>query len=90
VSGDSEIRLFVGTRKRGQCTSGACLQAIDWYTTLNDRGMPMNAGAKPLRVEVDRATGYTIGIFSSRDSHWATCPARSQFSRPWSRTRIRR
>ncbi len=81
------IRLYVATRKSGQCVSGECLASLDWYTTLNDRAMPMNAGAQPIRTEIDRTTGSVVGFFSSADSHWSTCPARARFSRPWSRTR---
>jgi hypothetical protein len=43
--------------------------------------MPMNIGARPVRLEEDPATHKVIGYFESSDTHWATCPARDRFGR---------
>jgi hypothetical protein len=42
--------------------------------------MPMNRGAAP-RDSTRDGGGRAIGLFSSADSHWATCPARQKFGR---------
>jgi hypothetical protein len=74
-----DIRLRIGTRKRGTCSAPTCRAALDWYQTPKDRAMPMNAGATATRLERDG--DLVIGVFDGRDSHWATCPARDRFHR---------
>ena len=72
------IRLRLVTKKAGQCSAASCLAPLDWYRTEHDKAMPMNRGAEAGRVEF--FGDDPIGTFNSADSHWATCPARQQFS----------
>jgi hypothetical protein len=75
------IRLYEDTKKPGVCSSARCGAPLDWYRTLNDRGMPMNRGAVPRRSENEEGTRRVIAFFASSDSHWSTCPARAQFGK---------
>lgn len=71
----TEIRLRLGPVKPDYCRAPECRKPIVWYRTLNDRAMPMNVGAEPLRIEND------VAVFDAADSHWATCPASDRFGR---------
>lgn len=75
------IRLYEDTKQPGQCSAAACRAPLDWYRTLNDKGMPMNRGAVPVKSENEPGTQRVIAFFSSADSHWSTCPARASFGK---------
>lgn len=77
----SLIRLYEDTKKPGICSAGSCRAHLDWYRTLNDKGMPMNRGAVPVKSENESETRRVIAFFSSDDTHWNTCPARQHFGR---------
>jgi hypothetical protein len=78
---DTLVRLYEDTKKPGICSATSCGAALDWYRTLNDKGMPMNRGAVPVKSENESDTRRVIAFFSASDSHWATCPAASKFGR---------
>jgi hypothetical protein len=74
------IRLYADSKKPGICSAATCRAPLDWYRTLKDKGMPMNRGAVA-RDQVQGEGGRIIGLFSSSDSHWATCPASTRFGK---------
>jgi hypothetical protein len=76
---ESLIRLFDDSQSKGICRG--CGATITWFDTLNDRKMPMNAGAVARKSEADMAVGRVVVYFSVADSHWATCDQRAQFKR---------
>ena len=73
---DVLIRLLVKTRSTGYLCKG-CGAAIDWYRTLADKAMPMNAGAKPTRLD----DAGRVGFFAAGDAHWSRCPQAKRFAR---------
>lgn len=73
------FRVFEDRASRGRCRS--CEADLVWYETLNACTMPINASAVPRTSETDTATRRTILFFSSDDSHFATCPDASKYSR---------
>jgi hypothetical protein len=76
---DVLIRLFEDSKKKGDCRG--CGAALEWYETLNNRHMPMNAGAVPRKSENDPDTKRVIAFFAASDSHWNTCPKAASFGR---------
>lgn len=80
MASEALIRLYEDTKKPGMCVAANCRAPLDWYRTLNGKGMPMNRGAVPLKSENDPQTRRVIASFSSADSHFATCPASKRFS----------
>jgi hypothetical protein len=76
--GETLIRLLEETRTPGICRG--CDARLDWYQTLNDKAMPMNAGAVPRKSEHDDQR-RTVAYFSADDSHWNSCPEMQRFKR---------
>lgn len=72
------IRLFEQTRQPGRCRG--CEALIDWYDTLTAKRMPMNRGAVPRKSELD-SERRVVAFFDAADSHWASCPGRSLFTK---------
>jgi hypothetical protein len=72
------IRLFEDSGQPGSCRG--CEARIEWFETLTGRRMPMNAGAVPRKSETDPESRRVVAFYASEDSHFATCPERSQFS----------
>jgi hypothetical protein len=61
-----------------RCRARECARLIEWVTTTNGKRMPIDA---PLVVESvhERLDGATLTTIDTKYSHFATCPAASQF-----------
>ena len=68
-----EIRLSAEPGTPGHCRG--CAADIQFVRTLTGRTMPMNAAARPLRLEDDHA------VYRSADSHFVSCPESDRFRR---------
>lgn len=79
------VRLYEDSKGSGVCGNGdtdrGCGARLDWYQTLNLKSMPMNAGAVPLRSELEASTRRVIVFFDAADSHLITCPKRAEFKK---------
>ena len=73
------IRLYESSGRKATCRG--CGAPIVWFETLAAKHMPMNAGAVPRKSENDPSTRRVIAFYAAEDSHFATCPDRSKFSR---------
>jgi hypothetical protein len=80
ASKDVLIRLVSESRQQSSCKG--CGRKILWFETLEGKRMPMNAHA------MVRQLGIGFDMYSSDDSHWATCPKRERFDRK-NRTLVR-
>jgi hypothetical protein len=79
VERETLIRLYEDSMEPATCRG--CGDAIEFYETLNGKKMPMNRGAVPRKSDKDPSTWRVIAFFAAADSHFATCPQRSKFSK---------
>lgn len=73
------IRLFEDSKAPARCRG--CSAPIEFYETLRQKRMPMNAGAVPRKSEIDMATNRVVAFFAASDSHFNSCPDAPSFSR---------
>lgn len=73
------FRIIASTRQKGTCRS--CSAAITWAKTFpNQKAMPLTGSPVALKTEHDNVHGLIEHIASS-DSHFASCPQSSRWSK---------
>jgi hypothetical protein len=73
------FRIIASTRQPGTCRS--CGAAITWVRTFpNEKAMPLTGDPMALKTENDLIHGL-IEFIDSSDSHFASCPQSSRWSK---------
>lgn len=74
-----DLHAYDDTKGRGACRS--CHAKIEWYELHSGRKHPIDADSVPVRSYHEEDTGRLVLVFSSDDSHFASCPDSQKWSR---------
>lgn len=75
----TSLFVYDDTKGSGECRS--CHAPIEWFEMVGSgKRHPFNAGVVYLATKLEETTRRLIGIISSDDSHFASCPQSKQWS----------